>query len=149
MNEKFANERPTLLTERADLKSLTANVFANSIENLRNGKIEKISMDSDTEILFFTHFGLVSGSQYNPPEENDEFDPIYLLHESMLKMRDSLLSSYIEDGVKRLVNDSGFILLKDVTIKPYANPDASYKLAYFLLYSDAILGISFGSQRTE
>jgi hypothetical protein len=149
MDKKFDNERPTLLTERADLKALTANVFAKTIENIKNGMIEEISMDPDTEILFFTHFGLVSGSQYIPPEENDEFDPAYFLYKTVLETRDSLLSSYIENGVKRLVNDSGFILLKDVTIRPYANPGTSYNLAYFLLYSDAVLGISFGSQRTE
>jgi hypothetical protein len=143
------NEIPSILTERADLKALTANAFANVIENIKNGKIEEISMDSNTEIFFFTHFGLVSGSLYIPPEENDEFDPVYFLHKVIFKTRDSLLSSYIEKSVKRLTNDSSFILLKDVTIKPYANPDAPYNLPYFLLYSDAILGISFGSQRTE
>jgi hypothetical protein len=149
MDKKFDKEIPILLKERADLKALTANAFANVIENIKNGKIEEISADPNTEIWFFTHFGLVSGSLYIPPEENDAFDPTYFLHKVIFKTRDSLLSSYIEKSVKRLTNNSSFVLLKDVTIKPYASPDASYKLAYFLLYSDAILGISFGSQQTE
>ncbi|MBB6176421.1 hypothetical protein HNQ82_001235 [Anoxybacillus tengchongensis] len=144
MDKKTMNEIPALLQERVDLKALTARVFVNSIEGLKNGKIKDVSIDPNTEILFFTHFGVVSGSLYNPPD--DEFDPVYSLHEVILKARDSLLSSYIEDGVKRMVNDKSFVLLKDVTIKPYANNDNSYKLAYFVLYSDAILGLSFGNQ---
>ncbi|MEW5321302.1 hypothetical protein V2J23_03935 [Geobacillus thermoleovorans] len=149
MDKKPVNEIPVLLQERVDLKALTASVFVNSIEGLKNGKIKDVSIDPNTEILFFTHFGVVSGSLYNPPEENDEFDPVYSLHEVILKARDSLLSSYIEDGVKRMVNDKSFLLLKDVTIKSYANNDNSYKLAYFVLYSDAILGLSFGSRKME
>ncbi|WP_240371720.1 hypothetical protein [Anoxybacteroides rupiense] len=149
MDKKSDNEIPILLKERVDLKTLTTSVFANTIEGLKNGKFKEVSMDPNTEILFFTHFGVVSGSLYNPPEENDEFDPTYFFHEAILKTRDSLLSSYIEDGAKRLVNDESFLLLKDVTVKPYANHSNSYKLAYFVLYSDAILGVSFGRQQVE
>jgi hypothetical protein len=148
-DKKSDNEIPILLKERVDLKALTTSVFANAIEGLKNGEIKEVSMDPNTEILFFTHFGVVSGSLYNPPEENDEFDPTYYLHEAIFKSRDSLLSSYIEDGAKRLVNGESFLLLKDVIIKPYVNHNNSYKLAYFLLYSDAILGVSFGHQQVE
>ncbi|WP_432199270.1 hypothetical protein [Anoxybacillus gonensis] len=146
MDKKSDNEIPTLLKERIDLKALTAKTFANVIENIRNGKIEEISMDPNTGIWFFTHFGIVSGSLYIPSEENDAFDPTYFLHKLIFKTRDSLLSSYIEKGVARLTNDSSFVLLKDVTVKTYASPGTPYKLGYFLLYSDAILGISFGDQ---
>ncbi|AXM89351.1 hypothetical protein CI793_09365 [Anoxybacillus ayderensis] len=149
MDKKPDNEIPILLKERIDLKALTAKTFVNVVENIRNGKTEEISVDLNTEIWFFTNFGLVSGSLYIPPEENDAFDPTYFLHELVFKTRNSLLSSYIEKGVERLTNDSSFVLLKDVTVKPYASPSTPYKLGYFLLYGDAILGISFGDQPKE
>jgi hypothetical protein len=145
----MSNEKPKLLTERIDLKAFTANVFGTSIEKIKNGELENISLDPNTELVFFTPFGSVVGEIYIPPKDTDKFDAVSFFHEAFINARDSLLSSYIEDGVKRLTNDSSFVLLKNAKIRLFTGPNVAYNLEYFLLYSDAILGMSYGNQRVE
>ena len=142
---------PKLLNDRVDLRSLTIGVFHSSLTTLKNGELQGVELDKDNELIIFTNFGTITGDLLDNIDEEEKDDSVKnatFLHEVIMRARNTSLDEYSNEGIVRLVNDSGAIPLANVTITPYSNPNNPYNLSYFLLYPDQVIGFTIGKRQT-
>ncbi|MBD7984403.1 hypothetical protein H9649_07420 [Sporosarcina sp. Sa2YVA2] len=150
MSNEESNETPKLLSDRIDARALTVNIFYDAIETLKSGKIEGVSMGQDTQLVIYTTFGTVTGQLMEDEYENDaQLNSAAMIHEIFMKVRNKQLISLEEEGVNRLVNDSGYIPIVNAQITPFGNPNNVHRLGYFLLYPDQITGLTFGQYQQD
>lgn len=141
---------PKLLNDRIDLRALTVNVYSSAIDLLKSGEIESVSLGKDTQLIIYTTFGTIQGQlMQDKYEDEPKLNSTALLHDIFMKQRDKQLEQYEEEGASRLVNDSGYIPLVNVQLTPFSNPNDVHRLAYFLLYPDQIVGLTFGEYEQD
>lgn len=133
---------PEALDNLVDLKALTISSFQAAIDGLK--KSSEITLGEDTKLILLTQAALIECEILN----NDEGEPIYLINKTVLESRKNILSSekYVN---KNFLNQSATLSLKNVTITPFSNPQAKINLPVLNLFTDQILGISFGSYSQE
>jgi hypothetical protein len=112
------------------------------LEKIRDGEIGSISIDSDSRLMILTHSALLTADLYTgnlngDSDSNPAEDPLFF----MLKNVQAAYDNSREGIDNKLIP----IYLKDVTIKPLSNTQETTKLPFLCLYSDQIVGITFGS----
>jgi len=141
---------PNLLKNRADLKMLTFKGLYRAIDALKSGEIEGISIGTNTNVSILTSYGIVTGTLISPMEQEDiQRNKVEIVVESIYKAvfngRNDIISKLESDNPDlHLISDSSALLLKDAVINPYADFNNSIRLAYMLLFTDDIKGLSFG-----
>ena len=131
-------EAPEALKNLVDLKAITINSFQVAIDGFK--KSDKITLGKDTKLILLTQASLIECELLN---ENEK-EPIYLINKMALEARNKLLSTE-EYTNKNYLNQSATLRLKNVTITPFSNPQAKINLPVLNLFTDQILGVSFGS----
>ncbi|AYB39708.1 hypothetical protein [Brevibacillus laterosporus] len=153
------NQTPNFIKNRIDLKIQTLTLFNSAIETMKSEGIAGISLGSDTNVLIITNFGIVSGDikQIRVQENSDESEKpgqivFKMLIETLVKSRNTFLSKE-EDLIGhenvRAINDSSFVILENVTVTPFSNPNMKTHLESMILFSDQISGISYGASKVE
>lgn len=144
------NPKSIAIEDRVDLKSLTFDCIYSAINLVKSGKIEGAIIGANTKVFIFTNFGIVEGtpiplsSSDNSQEENDD-DVLAALYQHLFKVRnDRIRKLESENKNLRLVNDTAALVLKDVILRPYSNLDVRMKIDNMVLFTDQIVGLSFG-----
>lgn len=130
-------EMPKSLENLIDLKLLTLKTFQMCIDRLKND--ESITLSQKTNLIIFTSSASIMGTVVLD-EDKDIRD---VLNSILLSTRKSLLKQ-IEHSNSEVINRSGVIVIKDATIRPFSNPAATFNVAVLNIFTDQILGFSFG-----
>lgn len=141
-NSKFKNDS-------LDLKAFTFECFSTAIEILKSGEIEGISIGENTSVLILTDIGLVEGTimMKNPANTNpNERFAHFVMTNTINAFNEQLDKIKSENSALSIINNSDSIILKNVVITPYSNPGSKINLATLILFTDKILGISFGEK---
>lgn len=144
------NKLPELIKNRLDLKMITLTSVMDTIDILKSGKIDGISISPKTSIMIFTNFGMVEGenvcfsdSEDSKPLSTSEI--VKKLIETCFIIRNNEIAKLEEENKDlKLINDSSAVILENVTITPYANPMNKLRMQHLILFTDQIAGISFG-----
>jgi hypothetical protein len=146
MTENTKLTIPNLLKGRIDLKAITVSNVINIVESLSSGDIDEAALPKNTKVLIYTTFGTVSGKLLPiDSEENHGYKNIEMLHKVLFRVRNNHLDSFESDkGITRVISDTGYIALVDAEVTYYAAPTRTNKLAYFLLFSDQVVGLTLG-----
>ena len=137
---------PNFLKKRIDVKAATLTTFYDALKatNPENGEA---FLDPKTTILIITNFGLVNGEIENLQDTQDQEDIVTKVDQAIFKGRDHILAA-VEKRVgcdASIVNNSSIIALKNATITPFAAPQARHTFSRFFLFTDQIVGISYGT----
>lgn len=117
---------------------LSISAAINALKKGINDESFSVNLPEETTLLLLTHSALITGDFYIPENETEKtkFEEKELL--DLLFLQAS--KAYNDDG-----NDISIpIYLKNVTIRPFSNPDSGANLAFLCVYSDQIVGVSFG-----
>lgn len=148
---------PSFITNSIDFKKILVFGIFNLIQRIKDGKVEDVSMGKNTSVSVMTNFGLVSGrvmlfDNESEKEIIDTRDFGSLFYLETVKSVDKVMAN-LEDKIGpetiKVINQTGRLMLADVTITPFANPQNKYKLARLLLFTDQIVGITFGEESYE
>ncbi|MGG0727278.1 hypothetical protein [Bacillus paramycoides] len=139
---------PELLKNSIDLKKATVDSFCHTIDALKSSEQDGLSIDLATKLIFFTNFGMITGNlldSYLP--KSDEEKMIERFHEGVFMFRDSQLNkSFDEEDITEILNKTGCIALTNVEVSYHANPSNVQMLPYLLLFSDQVVGLTFGKK---
>lgn len=157
--EQVENKVPNFIKNRIDLRHQTLSLFNSAVETLKSNENDVITIGADTGVLIMTNFGVVSGNikELGTSEEStEETKPgqlvFKMLLEALLKTRNQYLSEDEESiGQEnlRVINDSSFVVLENVVVTPFANPNVKTKFESLMLFTDQIVGITFGSVKID
>lgn len=145
------NPTSKLLANEIDLKSLTFHCIDEmlnaSLDTIKSGEIEGASINGDINTIIVTNFGIVKGDlvkeQTSTNDESLGFSEAVILKSIEIR-NDEISKLENENAQLKLINDTRAIVLKNVTITPYANSNTPFKLENLILFSDQIVGISIG-----
>lgn len=141
---------PDFIKNRVDLKFSTLKTISSLIETLNSNEIEGLTVKDDLELCILTSFGMIIGdisdkNNDNPNTSSSEKFTDLVLNE-VFDVRNSILASLEKDKEDlTIINNYASILLKNVKIIPYNNPGNCLNFADFILFTDEIKGITFGS----
>ncbi|WP_272033074.1 hypothetical protein [Oceanobacillus kimchii] len=126
--------------EKRDLKSLTVLSALAAIQQL-NKDLEDDNKRNN--IVFFTSFGSVMAkdivsSDFNEDELTKENYQRFISQTSVSNAKEALIEHGNEDV---LLNQTAFVLT-DVQVKSHGDP---YNIPSMILFSDQIVGVSFGN----
>lgn len=146
------NVLPKLLENRIDLKSITFSALDASLDVFKSGKIEEISIGKNTRVIILTSFGIVEGNPIKKSITESDTDSPDLVNtfsttllDNVFKIRNSEIQKLETQNPEfKLINDSSAILLSDVSVTPYSNPNAKSNLRYLILFTEDIKALSFG-----
>ncbi|MCY9513271.1 hypothetical protein [Paenibacillus apiarius] len=153
MSEKIELRESKLVHGRVDLKAATIDTLQTTFNILNKGTIEGIKSSDTLELVFLTNFGYVTGEIIDIAEASDESkakdDFKKYLFASTIKHRNSAIAGFEEENENlRLTSDSSLVYLKNAIVKPFSNPESSFKFGDLMLFTDQIVGIS-GKGRME
>lgn len=140
---------PSFVSNRIDLKQETILYFDQMIKDIKNEKIDGISLDKDTEFILLTMIGMVTGDIANISMSENHETNTNNTSDTFLKIlsygKNSLLKS-CEDKKENptISNNSGTIIIKNAKLLPYGSSKwQSFQVLF--LFSDQISGYSFGT----
>lgn len=136
----FNSELPKTLDERIDYKTLMSSILYNLIDQIKKDKPEA----NNTKMYFYTTIGMIEGTWLPLDEDSDDkYKTQETLHKLIMEHRNKTISKEeLENKTFKLVNDSGAIPLVNVKLTTYSGRE--HHLSYFLLFSDQIVGLSYG-----
>ncbi|MFC4768697.1 hypothetical protein [Effusibacillus consociatus] len=142
---------PKTLEGRKDLKALTINLFGGLMKSIQNGT-ESLPAHPDHSAIIVTNFGIITADvEHIDTEELGTpvgADQMKLNTINMLvKFRDEALKEWeneIGPENARLTNDTSIVLLKNATLRPFANPEARFDFDQLALFADQIVGFTGG-----
>lgn len=148
MSENEKREIPNLLSKKIDIRALTISTFFDAIDILKSGTLEEVSLGKDTKVICFTSFGTVTGTILPQSDtDNQQHKNVALFHNVIMNVRNSHVDQFETEGVEQVINHSGYIPLVDVEITYYATPNRTDRLAYFLLFPEQVVGLTFGEHQ--
>ena len=115
-----------------DLKAFTLQAYQSAFN-------ETAQAQQDQRIILFTSSASIIGTVVT----GNERDSYCVANSTMLEKRDKLVKKLDEENIA-FVNNAATIQLKNVTIRSFSNPNASFNLPVMNIFSDQILGFSFG-----
>lgn len=142
MDEK--NKAPDFVKERIDVKAETILSFAHAIGRLKAGAVAGISLAPDTNILMMTSFGFVEGEI-----ETFEGEPktaSAAMSKALFGIRNDDFVNMQEHGRNTVTNNSSIITVRDAKITYYASPQNPSRIAELFLFSDQIIGFTYGNK---
>ena len=149
MNED--NQKPTFMTKSIDMKMSLINGFHKMIEVMKSGETQ-ITIDENTTLRILMTFGTIEGNIINETHEEliEKEDYASLIYSISIKGVDSNIASFKkeigEENIK-VVNYTERILLSNVTLIPFANPQTKFTYERLLIFSDQIVGVTVSSSR--
>lgn len=142
------NEKPKLMENSIDLKALTFTSFSEIVNFMKSSKDPVIG--PNTSIVLLTNFGIVQGTQmeFNATEDDSVNAVMNVIISNTFDLRNKHISKLENQNEQlKIINDCRSIVLKDVTITTYVNPDSKINLGQLILFSDQIVGMSFGEMK--
>jgi len=147
MNEDI--EKPTFMTKSVDMNVSLVNGFFKMIEVMKSGETQ-ITIDENTTLRILMTFGTIEGNVINDSHEEliEKEDYSSMLYSLSIKGVDSNIASFEkeigEENIK-VVNYTERILLSNVILTPFANPQHKFNYERLLIFSDQILGVTVAS----
>ncbi|MEZ2659278.1 hypothetical protein [Aneurinibacillus aneurinilyticus] len=154
-------EVPNFSQNTVDVKKYILGAFNTLVKGIQSGKMKGVEVGKDNQIMILTNFGTVYGNIQSLTEEHDNNNAtpwdasqefMKIINEQALQLSEHLLSrdeKEISPENLRVINHSSPIYLENVTVIPYANPSSNLKFPSLLIFSDQIVGISFGSPQVK
>jgi len=149
MNED--NKKPVFMTKSVDMKISLVNGFFKMIDVMKSGETQ-ITIDENTTLKILMTFGTIEGNVINDSHEEliEKEDYSSMLYSLSIKGVDSNIASFEkeigEENIK-VINYTGKLLLSNVTLIPYANPQTKFTYERLLIFSDQIVGVTVSSSR--
>lgn len=140
-------KEPNFLKSSIDFKKMTVMTFFDAIERMKKGEIEGVTIGSKTALRVITNFGLIEGKAVFLDASGKQSAPVDTLYFALLQGADILMSDLEADITPenlRTINQTGRLLLKDVIITPFSSPQNKFSLERLLIFTDQIVGITFG-----
>jgi hypothetical protein len=146
---------PKAIENRSDLKLLTLDALYSIIDNVKSGQIVNISIPTNTNVFVITNFGVVEGSMvrfsnnYNQEFANDTTNEYSkMLINQAFRFRNEKISNLetVNEAFK-LINDSSAIILENAVVIPHASPNNKSNYKILVLFTDQIVGLSFGERQ--
>ena len=147
MNED--NKKPVFMTKSVDMKISLVNGFFKMIDVMKSGETQ-ITIDENTTLKILMTFGTIEGNVINDSHEEliEKEDYSSMLYSLSIKGVDSNIASFEkeigEENIK-VINYTGKLLLSNVTLIPYANPQHKFTYERLLIFSDQIVGVTVAS----
>jgi len=145
------NKKPIFITKSVDMKTSLVNGFLKMIDIMKSGEIP-ITIDENTTLRILMTFGTIEGNIINETHEEliEKEDYASLIYSISIKGVDSNIASFEkeigEENIK-IVNYTERILLSNVTLIPFANPQTKFTYERLLIFSDQIVGVTVSSSR--
>lgn len=123
---------------RVDIKSVKISAIGNLLNNPDAGL-------QNNRLMLLTDASLIYGTFVN---QNDlllsDADIELVPHKLSLEASKKMFYSSQQNG-NPTINDSVTIILKDVTIMPFSSPNVKINLSALSLFTDQIVGFTYGS----
>lgn len=132
--------------ERLDLKASTISILNEILAQI------EASDTSTSRLIFFTNFAMIEGSYFELNGESEQQEKTFFeaLLTKTIEFRKNDITEIEKDYENlRVINDSAFITLTDVVITPYTLPESGHKISEMVLFTDHIVGLSFGELRVR
>lgn len=144
------SDTPKLIENRVDLKGFTVNALNAVVQALNANEFTDVTVKEEVSLYFLTNLGLIEANIVTVPKKDDvkkltEDNFISFLIDNMIDARNKVISDLEEkqDNLQ-LVNGSSFIYLKKAKITQANSP--GYTLDELILFTDQIIGITFGKK---
>ncbi|WP_433943506.1 hypothetical protein [Paenibacillus sp. SN-8-1] len=127
-----------------DFKTSHVMGFAKIVESLKTGQIDKISIPEGSSFAILTHSAIITAELYNLYPDTEGEDGEFKFDSDDAQR---LIVKTIHEGVSDKANENSGtfpIYLQNAVIKSFSNPSNEFKLAFLCLYSDQVLGVTFG-----
>ena len=143
------NKKPIFITKSVDMKISLVNGFFKMIEVMKSGETQ-ITIDENTTLRILMTFGTIEGNVINDSHEKsiEKEDYSSILYSLSIKGVDNNIANFEkeigEENIK-VVNYTERILLSNVTLIPFANPQHKFTYERLLIFSDQIVGVTVAS----
>lgn len=136
---------PTYIKNRVDLKASTIHSFSAAIEFLKTPH-DNISLGPDTRLILMTNFGMVEGTLQSTMQSDDEKTTGTVISDALIKTRNTFLAEDEETlDTDTISNNFSLITISNAKVTPYSNPAAVSIYEVLNLFTDQIVGFTFGS----
>jgi len=144
-------EKPIFMTKSVDMKTSLVNGFLKMIDIMKSGEIP-ITIDENTTLRILMTFGTIEGNVVNESHEEliEKEDYASLVYSISIKGVNSNIANFEKEIGKeniKVVNYAEKLLLSNVTLVPYANPQTKFTYERLLIFSDQIVGVTVSSSR--
>jgi len=145
------NQKPIFMTKSVDMKTSLVNGFFKMIGIMKSGEIP-ITIDENTTLRILMTFGTIEGNVVNESHEEliEKEDYASLVYSISIKGVNSNIANFEKEIGKeniKVVNYAEKLLLSNVTLVPYANPQTKFTYERLLIFSDQIVGVTVSSSR--
>ena len=145
------NQKPIFMTKSVDMKTSLVNGFLKMIDIMKSGEIP-ITIDENTTLRILMTFGTIEGNVVNESHEEliEKEDYASLVYSISIKGVNSNIANFEKEIGKeniKVVNYAEKLLLSNVTLVPYANPQTKFTYERLLIFSDQIVGVTVSSSR--
>ncbi|BFH15645.1 hypothetical protein WJ0W_003540 [Paenibacillus melissococcoides] len=142
---------PKTAIDKVDFKSYHITRYADTVESLKSGK--EVQFGPDTKVMFLTHSAQITGNVVDAlsdgVDESETRTEIFL-KTFMRTITNSIIKELSGDESGAPVESAAFsnifkvINLKNVEVMMFSNPENIFSYNHMTLYTDQIVGISFG-----
>ena len=145
------NQKPIFMTKSVDMKTSLVNGFFKMIGIMKSGEIP-ITIDENTTLRILMTFGTIEGNVVNESHEEliEKEDYASIFYSLSIKGVDNNIANFEkeigEENIK-VINYAENILLSNVTLVPYTNPQTKFTYERLLIFSDQIVGVTVSSSR--
>ena len=148
------NKIPQFMQNSIDFKKIVISYIFEMIDALKKGELESLSIGEKTTVRILTNFGIVEGKVINFDEEsekeilNEKNNPsaLYAIANRGVGMTMADYEAKIGSDNLRVTNHTGRLVLTDAVVMPYANPQGKFNISRMLIFTDQIVGITFGEE---
>ena len=131
---------PDFIKNRLDVKCQSVYAFDAAVEMLKLPK-DHILLSPETKVIIVTNFGTVVGEMVGPQEKGETISQMVI--NSFISSRNNIWADNESD--KNVINNSSIVIVKNAKVTPFANPICSTNFEILCLFSDQIVGFSFGA----
>lgn len=129
-----------------DLKAVTFASLSTIADKLNSNSLEGITINGTIEVSILTSFATIIGTILNESDDDSKVTEEFLIDKTIgnaFEIRDNILKKLKNKNPNlKILNNSGSIKLKDVTIIPFANPESKTNFKYLILFADEIKGLT-------
>lgn len=147
------NKVPQFMQNGIDFKKAVASYFYGMIDMAKNGELDGITIGEKTNVKILTNFGTIDGRAIYFDEASEgkmaTDDSASFLYASVIKAVDMTMADQeakIGSDNLRVINQTGRLVLADAVVTPYANPSFKFNYTRLLVFTDQIVGITFGEE---
>lgn len=138
-------EVPAFIDERIDVKAATVVSMQAVMQGILEENDEEASPPVRCSLL--TSFGIVEGTLVTDLERDgasQEQRYVVELYQRSIDVRNDELQKTADEMENEpiIVNNVGAILMENVTITPYSNPEHKLRVGHLYLFSDQIAGLT-------